>query len=233
MGRARHRGALENMMSHTRPIGPGSVFGRLTVQRECARRRLASRDRWWLCQCRCGQTTHVPATRLRSGKTKSCGCLVTELRPTLHRTHGLSKSAEYGSWRKMIERCHNPNDIGFKNYGARGISVWPAWRSSFPSFLRDVGQRPTAAHTVERENNHGNYEPGNVKWATRSEQNRNRRNNVLFTVGNRTMTRAEVSRKTGLSPACLIFRRQQGWSDEEILTTKKWGKRDNQRGCGG
>lgn len=118
-------------------------------------------------RCVCGNERIVSAGHLRHGKSTACqDCRIK---------HGHSirghKSAEYGIWTGMIQRCENPNVKAFSRYGGRGITVCEAWRNSFEAFLADVGRRPSARHSIDRyPNNDGNYEPGNVRWATPPEQ---------------------------------------------------------------
>lgn len=90
-------------------------------------------------------------------------------------THGMSKTLEYRSWKGVLERCRNSSSPHYANYGARGISICERWISSFPNFIEDMGLRPTPGHSIDRINVDGNYEPGNCRWATRSEQQRNKR----------------------------------------------------------
>lgn len=96
-----------------------------------------------------------------------------ELPDGLHEEHGMKNTITYRSWGAMIQRCTNPNNPGYAAYGGKGIAVHPAWRS-FVSFLEDMGERPSLEHSLDRyPNRRGNYEPGNCRWATRSEQNSN------------------------------------------------------------
>lgn len=90
--------------------------------------------------------------------------------------HGMSRSSENLAWRQMKARCCNPKNGSFKDYGDRGISVCARWMESFEAFFADMGPRPSAGHSLDRERSEGNYEPGNCRWATRQQQNENRRN---------------------------------------------------------
>lgn len=124
----------------------------------------------WFCQCECGYSGNVQTSNLNSGKSKSCGCLRNETR----KTHGLSHLREYKIWSAMRGRCQNRQNTMFKHYGGRGISVCRAWED-FTKFLTDVGYAPSPKHSLDRKNNDGNYEPGNVRWVTQSVQCRNKR----------------------------------------------------------
>ncbi len=145
----------------------GQRFGRLTAVRPTGGR--AGHNRIWEMLCDCGVAVEVSSGHL--GTTKSCGCF--------HRdkitSHGLSKSPEYKVWSSMIDRCHNPNNKKFKNYGERGIVVCSQWRASFSAFIKDMGRRPKPRLTIERNDNNGNYEKANCEWATYQKNNSNRR----------------------------------------------------------
>jgi hypothetical protein len=158
----------------------GQRFGRLAIlDRVDPLRR--SREAWWQCRCDCGNTKITTSRYLRTGITTSCGCLVNELRAGLayrNTTHGEAGNLtpEYRAWTGMKDRCYNPNSMKYHLYGGRGIRVYEGWRRSFETFLADVGRRPSADHSLDRfPDGDGNYEPGNVRWATYSEQNSNRR----------------------------------------------------------
>ena len=129
----------------------------------------------WLCLCDCGKTAIVSGTKLRTGYTQSCGHWKQD--GSHHRTHGESaanETPEHRVWRAMLRRCRSPNATDFERYGARGIKVCERWHS-YENFLADMGRRPSDEHSIDRINNDGNYEPGNVKWSTRQEQAQNQR----------------------------------------------------------
>jgi len=128
--------------------------------------------RWW-CICDCGNVTIVQSNNLKSGNTKSCGCLMRERAVETNTTHGMVDSLEYHSWAGMIQRCTNPNNTAYKNYGSRGISVCKKWMK-FENFFADMGERPQTL-TLERINNDLGYFPENCCWDTRIAQARNRR----------------------------------------------------------
>lgn len=118
----------------------------------------------------------------------------------------------------MIQRCHNPKNPSFRDYGARGISVCERWRDSFDAFLRDVGPRPSVHHTIERIDNDRSYEPGNCIWATRAEQNRNTRQNAHLTIDGRTQCRAAWAAESGIPAKTIRDRIERlGWSVRDAV----------------
>lgn len=124
----------------------------------------------------------------------------------------------------MIARCHNPKHYAYKWYGALGVIVCGRWRESFEAFLLDVGERPSPKHQLDRfPDQNGNYEPGNVRWATSKQQNNNRRDNRLITAFGRTLTMAEWAEETGLNYNTLWSRLRRGWHPEEMLTKAPTG----------
>lgn len=147
----------------------------------------------WLCLCDCGKYNTSFASGLKQGIVNSCGCLHKEVLKKIgekRRTHGLSKSKESYAWQHMRARCYSKKNPQYKNYGARGITVCERW-FSFENFLSDMGFAPSKDHSVERIDVNGNYEPGNCKWATWKEQQRNRTNNHLIEFNGETKTLAE------------------------------------------
>lgn len=125
----------------------------------------------------------------------------------------------YKIWLSLKQRCTNPRNKGYKNYGGRGINVCRQWLTSFQEFLEDVGERPSPKHSLDRIDNDGDYEPGNVRWVIRGEQNRNKRGNVLLTWGGKTMLLTDWARGLGIAHATLRSRLTKGWSLERALTT--------------
>lgn len=179
----------------------GSVFGRLTV---LGKVRSASNRILWDCLCSCGKSSHVRASHLKNGLVVSCGCFAAD-KNRERATHGMSRSSTHIIWKTMRARCGNPQSPGFKDYGARGITVCRAWDESFEQFLADMGVRP-AGMSIERIDNSRGYEPGNCKWATNREQCRNRRSNHLITYSGKTKCRKDWADELGVSPPVLARR---------------------------
>lgn len=156
----------------------GEKFEHLTVIAELPKD--ARSNRIYLVRCSCGTEKSVPGRNLRPEVTVSCGChqRATVLQRLLKHgdTSRKTRTAEYRCWAHIKDRCFNPNDRAFHNYGGRGITVCARWRDGYENFLADVGRRPSPKHSIDRyPDNDGNYEPDNVRWATKSEQQRNRR----------------------------------------------------------
>lgn len=170
----------------------GERFGRLVVQRK---EKLPGWGTRWLCLCDCGREKLVLGSNLDKGNTKSCGCLHDEVR----RTHQMSKSDIYAIWKSMRQRCNNSRAAGFENYGGRGIKVFPEWEIRFESFRDYIGPRPSKGHTLDRINNDGNYEPGNVKWATWQEQHANKRTTTNLTAFGKTQPLARWAEEYGIN----------------------------------
>ncbi len=132
-----------------------------------------------------------------------------------------SRTAEYRAWEHMKNRCYRPTVPGYKNYGGRGIRVCDRWlgEDGAANFLADMGPRPSAKHSVDRIDNDGDYTPENCRWATRAEQSRNRRRNVMLTHDGLTMCVADWADRLGIKRATLQIRVRRGWSVARMLTT--------------
>ena len=167
----------------------------------------------WKCQCDCGAVKIVRGNKLTCGEVMSCGCLKKERQKASVTTHGKSRTPIWYLWRGIRTRCLNKNDKSFKNYGGRGIRVHPAWISDFAQFLDDLPEKPQSNErmTIDRIDNEKGYEPGNLRWATYTEQSNNRRSNVWIEVCGQRKTQAQWDRELGKS---------QNYVRE---MSKKWG----------
>lgn len=201
----------------------GDVFGRLTVIR---RADSDGRPRWE-CECSCGNKCTPRGSDLKFGRSNSCGCLRKEATSDRAATHRLSESSEYNIWNLMHHRCGDPRSDAYQNYGGRGISVCERW-SVFENFMADMGRRPSPSHTVDRyPNNDGNYGPGNCRWATRTEQANNTRQNRLVEYRGRMLTLSDAMRESGstLSFGTIRSRVLRGWRFERAVAAGRWGRR--------
>lgn len=145
-------------------------FGRLTVIKFV--RLNHRRKAVWECKCSCGQSWEAIGNELRSGHTRSCGCLSRETLLRHITKHSQARTVEYSAYCTAKRRCSDPKDKGFKNYGGRGIEFL---FNSFEEFIDHIGPKPSPELMLDRRNNDGNYEIGNIRWVTRSVQNKNRR----------------------------------------------------------
>lgn len=192
----------------------GQKFNRLSVLSEAGR----SKDRkvLWLCRCDCGTELIVSGKRLRNGESKSCGCLKSEMTTARNTLHGHAGTPLYKVWQGMVKRCTNPNDRNFHKYGGRGIRVCDRWES-FESFYADMSDGYAAGLTLDRINVNGHYEPGNCRWATQTEQQRNRTNNKLVTYEGSTKVLAEWCDQLGIPYKTVARRLNDGWSVERAF----------------
>ena len=146
------------------------TFGRLTVISYHSKGKYDHTR--WLCKCECGKEKVIFSSALKSGHTKSCGCLNLENVKKSNMKYNKYGSREYNSWASMKRRCTDPNAINYKYYGGRGITYCKRWEK-FENFYEDMGPRPEGK-SINRIDNDGNYEPKNCKWSTSTEQNNNK-----------------------------------------------------------
>lgn len=203
----------------------GQKFGKLLVLKQ------VGKDRWgsykWLCICDCGKEIIAQSGNLKNRHTKSCGCLIIKILTK----HGYGKkgreSKTYKSWLRMNQRCNNPNNKQWKNYGGRGIKICKRWKN-FRSFLKDMGERPTKNHSIDRIDNDDDYYKKNCQWATIKQQNRNSRNNRLETYNNKTRCLIEWAEEYKI-PYRVLWNRlyKLDWSMEKAFMTpvKKYPRR--------
>lgn len=168
----------------------------------------------WLCRCDCGAERSIEGKRLRSGQQVSCGCQKLK-----HgRCSGRRIAPVWTIWSGIRQRCTNPKAPAFPRYGGRGVTMCERWRS-FAAFLADVGERPSPGHSIDRIDNDRGYEPGNVRWATDTEQNRNRRDNRRVEFRGENLTLGEWAERTGIRYSTLRRRiAELRWPTERALT---------------
>ena len=200
----------------------GRRFSRLVVKRLSHKEKREYSYGWmtiihWHCSCDCGGAIVVPGARLRNGHTPSCGCMKREKLSTHMTRHGGHNSPEYRVWSHIKGRCENSSDASYNNYGGRGIRVCSEWRDDFEAFIRDVGKRPSPKHQIDRINNEGDYEPGNVRWTTSVVNNRNRRTTRYVNYLGVERTLQEWSDVLHVPYGRIAARYVKGWSPEEIL----------------
>lgn len=196
----------------------GARFGRWTVTGEF----VASKDYLRVpCRCDCGTERLVIVYSLvHPAGSRSCGCTREEYmasRRIIIRPDGSSKHPLAQTWRGMMHRCHNPNSPGYRFYGARGITVCQRWRESFVAFCEDMGERPSASHSVDRIDTYGGYSPDNCRWATAKQQGRNSKSNRLLIAMGETLCLAEWSERSGRPVNVITKRLSTGMTAEEAI----------------
>ena len=198
------------------------TFGRLTAFYE------RGRNRWgnvlWLCVCSCGGIKIVPAGRLKSGTTKSCGCLSPELSAIRGRklltTHGQSKTPLYAVWQAMKARCYNQSCASYGNYGGRGITICKEWNNfeTFANWALNSGYSPDL--TIDRIDNDSGYSPENCRWVSMAVQASNRRNNRRITFNSESLTVTQWGRKLGGSDSLIWNRLRRGWPPDRLIISQ-------------
>ena len=204
----------------------GMKFGRLTVLSRAENYVSASgcTKAQWNCVCDCGNQIVVPTCNLTRGNSKSCGCYNLEQIKARNITHNQKHTRLYGVWTNMKARCYNPNNINYKDYGARGIVLCDEWRDSFNAFsiwAYENGYDPFAKNgecTIDRIDVDGNYCPENCRWANAKEQSNNRTNTYYLTIDNITHSLSEWSDITGIRYHTIFARiNKLGWEPKKAL----------------
>ncbi len=166
---------------------------------------------YWNCVCECGTQAKVLSENLRTSLSRSC-------KHCSAKTHGMSDSPEYQSWRCMKARCYNQNYPGYNFWGGKGITVCKRWRDSFLAFLEDMGSKPSPKHSIHRIDGDSGYEKPNCRWATPLEQAQNTSRTMLLTLGTETRCLREWARRLSTSHSTLRGRLKRGWSIDRTLT---------------
>ncbi len=182
---------------------------------------LKGRGSFWECKCDCGKIVYVRGNALKSNKTKSCGCYNIESFIKRNTTHNLHNTSEHNSWAQMKDRCLNINNVNFKYYGGRGITVCDKWKNSFITFYNDMGPKPSKDHSLDRIDNNKGYSKNNCRWATKLEQVQNRNSIKYITYNKMTLNLKDWSRFiTKNKNTSLVYGRvYNGWSNIEAVST--------------
>lgn len=208
---------------HTFKDLTGQKFGRLLVIKRLENNKYGRA--MWLCLCDCGKSHIVEGGHLLNGTIKSCGCYNIDRTKETHTKHGKSESKIYNVLHSMRQRCHNSKNRGYKNYGARGITVCDEWLDKEDGFMNFYNwamsngydeTAPKGKCTLDRIDVNGNYSPENCRWITMKEQNRNKRNTTYLTCNEETHTLYEWSEIMGANPKSLYTRLRLGWTDEKL-----------------
>lgn len=199
----------------------GQRFGRLVVLYETSERKHTKVV--WHCRCDCGNEVDIRSGSLTSGHTMSCGCYKRERAAEVHTTHGMNRQGKphsvYQTWQCMLQRCENPNNSAYKDYGGCGIKVCDEWHDAEKFIGWALANGWQKGLQLDRIDNNGNYEPSNCRWATREEQARNRRTNHLVTFNAKTRTMAEWAEEVGVKRHILYDRiNNLHWPIERALT---------------
>ena len=194
----------------------GEKFGRLTVLNESRIDGI-----WWCeCKCDCGKAISIKKNYIIRGHKRSCGCLRAETYKTMNRKHGYSTTKLGRVYNSMCQRCSNPNNIGYKHYGDRGIQVCAEWKNNPASFYEwAISNGYKEGLTIDRINVNGNYEPTNCRWIPQKEQGFNRTDNVFYEMDGVRKTETEWVEEYGINKGTFRDRIERGWTFREAITT--------------
>lgn len=203
----------------------GRRFGRWTVREYAGRVDSVTR---WICECDCGARLMVRALNLKTGGSRSCGCLRVDVSKETNWKHGHSSwrrgpTSEYRIYHKMLRRCFKETDPKYHRYGGRGITVCDRWRGpeGFINFFADMGSRPGLGYSIDRIDNDGNYEPGNCRWATVLQQARNKSTVTMVEWKGKRISLPDACDEEGLSLDTVYNRiKYLGWEVERALSVR-------------
>lgn len=195
----------------------GKRFGRLVVIALHRRDESKENNHVWRCRCDCGGEKLANVKNLRSGKTSSCGCLFLEGMRARNTTHGLCRThpREYRIWKNMRARCASRGNKSFPDYGGRGIYVCERW-AEFPAFIEDMGAVPDGG-SIDRIDVNGPYSPDNCRWASATDQARNKRSNHLIEYHGETKTLQEWCNQFCIEPSKARYRLRTGWDIDDVF----------------
>lgn len=191
----------------------GERFNRLTPFKFIGKKKGRGRSNFWLCKCDCGKEIEAKTPLLINGAVGSCGCLLID-KVTVH---GKSGTPEYTCWTNMKQRCLNPKNKEYKNYGDRGIFICDRWANSFENFLEDMGERPAESQSIDRIDNNDGYYKENCRWTTIKEQNKNKRQTTLHEAFGEMICIEDAGKKYGVHPTTLRYRVKSMTLEEAIL----------------
>lgn len=189
----------------------GKKYNQLTVEKviDIGKRTTGKITYYLETICSCGKRKNITLREIVYGGTKSCGCL--------QKYHYKKGTPEYKTWDCIKGRCYNKNNHNYKHYGERGIVVCEEWKDDFVAFHIYMGDRPSKKHSIDRVDVNGNYEPGNVRWATSKQQGRNRRNNTVFFYQNKRWCLTEMAEHFNINKQRIQYKIKMGWSHEKIV----------------
>lgn len=215
----------------------GQRFGRLIVLHPSHASTLKSGKSsaiYWACQCRCGNLTVVSGHHLRLKRIKSCGCRRTELIARVNFKHGRSSRSHpqrylYELWLGIRSRILDSSNISYPTYGGAGVPMHEPWKTDSTGFIKyvlsEIGERPSRGHSIDRIVNALGYVPGNLRWRTPYEQNRNKTTNRMITANGETLCVTDWARRLGRTPQSISRRIDRlGWTPENAVTSNSKNK---------